>query len=423
MYKILIVDDEVFIREGLIKTVPWKDLDCEVIGQADNSIDALNLIEREKPDIAIIDIIMPGYNGIELAKRVYEKKLVTRLIILTGHNDFSFAQSAIKYGVTDYLLKPSDIKEIIAVINKVIESISLEQEKKKNHESLSNIVNSNIKLLRKEILFSLLTCKNIQNIKQTKSELRQLNINIDRFFILTVIHDRESSICDLIHDTISYYTKDAIEIFELDLGENELAVLFTWSGGAEGNIGIESVMMNSIESIRRLLVSNGCKKANIGLSPNYTGLEFIYQAYCESKCELVEIVEDNSIGGIKYWSEIVRDCLIYMYEHYSEKLKMNCIAQRIHVSEGYLFRCFKKETGFTFLDVLEHYRLQNAKELLQNTGFRINEIAGRTGFPDTKYFTHIFKKKTGFTPSEYRKHGLNKSLNSECEVSYESSNF
>lgn len=105
---LLIVDDEYFIRQRLKKVIPWKELNLSFAGEAENGQEALELIEKEAVDILLLDIKMPKISGIELAKYIHEQHRHIKIIILSGYNDFEYARSAIRYGVTDYLLKPID---------------------------------------------------------------------------------------------------------------------------------------------------------------------------------------------------------------------------------------------------------------------------------------------------------------------------
>ena len=86
MYKVLIVDDEYYSRKGLIKIIPWKELNCEIVGEAENGYEALEKINQEKPDIVVSDINMPGLDGLELAEKV-QTALKPKFIIVTGYDD------------------------------------------------------------------------------------------------------------------------------------------------------------------------------------------------------------------------------------------------------------------------------------------------------------------------------------------------
>ncbi|UKS26752.1 response regulator [Paenibacillus sp. HWE-109] len=111
--RILIVDDEVIIRTGLCTVIDWKELGLELLPAASSAEEALERIPVEKPHIVLTDIRMSGMDGIELAREVKVLLPDTEIVILTGYDDFSYAQQALREGVTDYLLKTSRPEEII----------------------------------------------------------------------------------------------------------------------------------------------------------------------------------------------------------------------------------------------------------------------------------------------------------------------
>ncbi|MCS7462171.1 response regulator [Paenibacillus doosanensis] len=121
--RILIVDDEVIIRTGLCTVIDWKELGLELLPPASSAEEALARIPAEKPHILLTDIRMSGKDGIELAREV--KKLLpdTEIVILTGYDDFAYAQQALREGVTDYLLKTSRPEEIIKAAMKAKQRI------------------------------------------------------------------------------------------------------------------------------------------------------------------------------------------------------------------------------------------------------------------------------------------------------------
>lgn len=124
---VLIVDDEYFIRQRLKKVIPWKELNLNFIGEAENGQEALELAKTRSVDIILLDIKMPKISGIELAEYIYHNYPNIKIIILSGYNDFEYARSAIKYDVTDYLLKPIDRKSLIESLTSCIHKINAQR--------------------------------------------------------------------------------------------------------------------------------------------------------------------------------------------------------------------------------------------------------------------------------------------------------
>ena len=131
MYTLLIVDDELWLRKRLIKTIDWKSLGISKVLEADNGEEALSISIAEEPDIIISDINMPLLSGIDLMRSLNESALYPQMIMISGYDRFEYVQSALKLGATDYLLKPIDEKELIKSVQACIETLN-----KQNHEHL-----------------------------------------------------------------------------------------------------------------------------------------------------------------------------------------------------------------------------------------------------------------------------------------------
>lgn len=134
MMKVIIVDDEPKLRQGLQTLIPWDSLGLTVTATAANGQEALAVIDQEQPDIAIVDIRMPLMDGLQLMQSVSSSGLELQVIILSGYADFEYAKQAIKYGVTGYLLKPVDIKEMTHTLIRVRERIEEERLKRGQHQ-------------------------------------------------------------------------------------------------------------------------------------------------------------------------------------------------------------------------------------------------------------------------------------------------
>lgn len=128
-YKYFVVEDEHLIRKNLIKKVESLQLPFELAGEASNGMDARIKIEKSCPDLVITDIRMPQFDGLKLAEYLNKNYPHIKVIILSGYDDFSYAQSAIKFQVKDYLLKPVTIETLSESLHKIL--ISMQSETKK----------------------------------------------------------------------------------------------------------------------------------------------------------------------------------------------------------------------------------------------------------------------------------------------------
>ena len=120
MTKVLIVDDEKYVRMGIKSETDWSLIGCEVVGEAANGEDALTAAEEVKPDLVISDIRMPKMDGIELAEKLMEKYPGIKIIFLTAYSEFEYARQAVRLGVSDYLLKPFQDGELEGAIQRLL---------------------------------------------------------------------------------------------------------------------------------------------------------------------------------------------------------------------------------------------------------------------------------------------------------------
>lgn len=126
IYKVIVAEDEELILNSIIKKIHKSGSRFKVIASAQDGKTALNLIEKNLPDILITDIRMPVMDGLELIKNLYEKYPYIKKIIISGYGEFSYAQQALKYEVKDYLLKPVKQEALTEALNKI--SICIESE-------------------------------------------------------------------------------------------------------------------------------------------------------------------------------------------------------------------------------------------------------------------------------------------------------
>lgn len=124
MLNVQIVDDEPIIRMGLKKLINWEELDFEIACIAQNGKQALEQLETENVDLIITDIEMPIMNGLDFIREVRENNRDVEIVILTAYDDFEYAKTAIKYGITEYILKPIEEEAVMELLLKIREQIN-----------------------------------------------------------------------------------------------------------------------------------------------------------------------------------------------------------------------------------------------------------------------------------------------------------
>jgi len=144
--KIVIVEDEIRIREGIANLIKKINKNYEVVGEAENGIEGQAIIKEKKPDLVITDIRMPDMDGIEMISQLKQQGITVKVIILSAYSEFAYAQKAIKLGVNEYLLKPISVGELMQSLKNIDNQIEWNKQNKENHPdvfySLDNIFNS-----------------------------------------------------------------------------------------------------------------------------------------------------------------------------------------------------------------------------------------------------------------------------------------
>ncbi|MBQ8200685.1 MAG: helix-turn-helix domain-containing protein [Clostridia bacterium] len=153
-YSVLIADDEATIRNGLVEAIPWELYNARVIGMATNGEEALATILSMKPDLTVIDIKMPGLDGLEVIRRAGEYGSKTRFIILSGYDDFSLAQKAIRYGACAYFLKPLKIQEFRDELSRQFQEISAHKQLPDNHANIAMLIRSSRVFLLNQLILN-----------------------------------------------------------------------------------------------------------------------------------------------------------------------------------------------------------------------------------------------------------------------------
>ena len=144
MLKVLVIDDEVFVRKGIVMETDWASLDCMVAGEAANGLEGLEACRKYNPDLIISDIRMPKMDGIEMLRVLREEGNHVSVIFLTAYSEFEYARNALKLLAFDYLLKPFEDGELEDAVSRVRDKLVKEREEKERQEE-SKILSPGIK--------------------------------------------------------------------------------------------------------------------------------------------------------------------------------------------------------------------------------------------------------------------------------------
>lgn len=157
MYRVMIVEDEVLVREAICKHIQWEELGYELIGDCEHGREAQELLGRIQVDVVLTDICMPFMDGMELSEYIYHNHPEIHTIIFSGFDEFEYAKKAIQYKVEEYLLKPVTAYELSEILTKLKKKMDMEREKKIKVDSIRKVYNKNKAYLRSKVLWNLIT--------------------------------------------------------------------------------------------------------------------------------------------------------------------------------------------------------------------------------------------------------------------------
>ncbi|WP_341282231.1 response regulator [Paenibacillus sp. FSL H8-0537] len=218
MYQLLIVDDERSVVDSLAFTIPWSDYGIDTVYPAYSAEEALHIAAKHTIDIMITDIRMPEMDGLELIHQLRRLSKKIRSIILSGHDEFEYAQKAISYGAESYLLKPVDIGELIKSVQVIIAAIEQEWTEFSSHQRLKRTLHANLPLLKDRLLNDLIQQKAIsQEMLQERLSLLDISFQTgDPFIMMLVRLDEQFAEYDLDSLSLLEYavTNIAQEVFQ-----------------------------------------------------------------------------------------------------------------------------------------------------------------------------------------------------------------
>lgn len=179
MYRVLLVDDEEDVREGLVLEIDWEALGLRIVGLAENGREALELAERVEPDIVITDISMPFMNGLELAHELRRHNPLIKLVILTGYDEFDYARQAVSLSVDEYLLKPFSAGHLTELLTRLRSQMAADVAERENLRKLKEYYHNSLPLLQSNFLASLLYRQRSEDYVHDKA--RQLDLDLTGF--------------------------------------------------------------------------------------------------------------------------------------------------------------------------------------------------------------------------------------------------
>ncbi|MDO4273497.1 MAG: response regulator [Eubacteriales bacterium] len=192
MYRILLVDDEILVRDAIRENIDWTGLDCELVGDCQNGQEAAEFVKKNPVDIVLTDICMPYMDGMELSHFLHDNYPDIVIVIFSGFGEFEYAKKAIQYNVSEYMLKPITAMELTGVINKMKEKVDqckAERAKIENLTKASENYRKNAHIIRSKAIEALVNCT--CDVKESLEQLKGMGINLDASSYRVAVFDMD----------------------------------------------------------------------------------------------------------------------------------------------------------------------------------------------------------------------------------------
>jgi YesN/AraC family two-component response regulator len=341
MYKILIVEDEELERTSLKIFLEENLSDVRIVGEAKSGYEAIDLINREDINMILVDINIPGADGLEVIKYAREKLEQVIIIVTTAYDDFDIAHQAIKLKVDDFLLKPIRKETLIETVGAYEEELA--------HKDNPGVSSRILVKLGNEI----------------RKCSYKASVDLLREYIDSVYEEYKD--VNAISKKLQELAKMILKISE-ELGVNE---------------GNELVVQTEKLKIKYLLYNNK------------------HDAFNEV-VKMIDILFDKVNVRGKISDDGMKVVIDYIERNIKKGISLEDVANHVNISTYYLSKIFKKEMGVNFITYITDRKMDLAKEMLVTTDVPVLNIALDLAYNEANYFSKAFKKKTGYTPSEYR---------------------
>ena len=408
----MIVDDDEILRNGLVHNICWNEKNIEVVGTARNGKEAVEKIPILEPNLILSDVQMPFMDGLELAEYVSKVYPNIKLILLTAFEIFEYAQRALKYGVTSYVLKYESN-------DKILDEVATAAEKYVRERESRRLVQEGKRQMKYELIRDLCWKElNQEEIHKRMQLCEWAEDNAEYGILLCHVSNnatektlnylnRVRKISEQIKRILLEYVQEVYKF-----SEEHYTILLT-----KQDKNLEwSTVLNTLEEKICFWEKEDQMEILCGTDQPAEELKDIHERYSHSKetleKEMLLVHSENSPRIIIYGTsrhgqgqgaEIIERIKNTIDRHYSdEKLSLNMIAEEVFLSSNYISSLFKKQEQMTISDYIMQVRISKAKKLLSSTNYKTYEIANMVGYTNSQYFSVLFKRITGYSPTEYK---------------------
>lgn len=365
MYKVIVADDEPFMLEGWRTMIDWRACGYELCGTATDGEEALALFNSVEPDLVVTDIQMPVMDGLGLIHTLREDLAYTsKIVIVTGYSDFNYAKQAIRYQVDQYVLKPLVPEEIHQILMEMIEPLDKRRDELKQQDRALFTDEAYKESLRDQRITEAYDLEQLMKVSKDILALIEAGdtCGMDTAVSgLLQMNEKKEVSMEWIHHVIRYIHGELLRKYGKREDCREILCEKEWHETASWSSGI----------LQELCVRMSEQLSESDLTKSGTG-------------------------------GIVEEAVHELKQHYRTKVKLQDVANRIHVNSAYLGQQFKREMGVSFSDYVHQLRVEEARKLLRRTNMKITDIACKLGYHDAEYFTQKFRAHTGELPSVYK---------------------
>lgn len=415
MLKLLIADDEKYDRDSIVNIITAEFKDKIEISEAKNGREAIEISEHFRPDIIITDIKMPGINGLKAAEEINKFLPNVYFIILTAYNYFDFAVEAVKNNVKQYILKPFNKEEVIEKITEAMIFVNNGKRKRENEIDNQEKFYNLLPILENELSYSIIN--NTLELIDYKTYMRYLDLDFKNGYAI-VAKLKDTNKDENYKFQVGGYIKEHINHEYRAIGSYLFTKKFVYFIQSKENVEEDRVKFNAInlaEDMRQEVKKVFNETINLGIGVFRGGLEQLNESY-EEACDALEHTTDNH--GIIYFGDMLNAGNVYhvgkekvalfkaveqfITDNIHEEIDLEKTAAKFNLSSYYFSRTFKGIVGYNFSDYINIVRIDKAKAFLENDDMSIKEIGELVGYNDPNYFSKVFKKYVGLSPSEYK---------------------
>lgn len=391
MYKLLVVDDEPYVRQGLRLLIHEGNSNFEVFGEAGNAFEALELLHKESYDAAMIDIKMPKMGGLTLIHRLRAEGFPNLpVIILSGYFDYTNAKAAMDCDVVTYLLKPIQPNHLEEALDKVEEQIrqqKLDRIYRNNHELnsvmlyINQMLSASYNLASEQCLGRYF--KNAKGYYYLRLEWdRKPENDFDKKIL------KQRAFCQR-------YLYKALPVQTPGRARNELTEY--------GFVITDLTLINSNTTLEEYIISLLQELVKAG----FEKIKICHGQYVDSVTRLSEsyrtAIEPLSSTRDCSGTELLMQIEEYIKMHFRETISISSISKHFYINAAYLGQIYKKQYGVYIKDYLNRLRCEEAARLILTGNEKIYRIAEMTGFNNANHLIQVFTREMGMTPSKYRK--------------------